>query len=96
MEFIKLTENQITPEDKLLSIMNVGHRIKVQSVALPTKHQLFSLKTEEQVLDWLQNKIHSQYSAYYQINKKYIENYEQVSWNNNKTQNQRYLETSGK
>jgi hypothetical protein len=75
--------------------MNVGHSIRVQSVALPNSN-IDILKTEEQVLDWLQNKIHSQYSAYYQINEKYNEDAEKTSWNNNKTQNQRYLETSGK
>ena len=91
--FEKRVDTTTTPEENLLEIMNVGHRIKVQSVALPIKHQLFTLKTEEQVLDWLQNKIHSQYSAFYQINKKYKEDAETVNWNNNKMQNQRFLET---
>jgi len=64
----------------------------VQSVALPKGHKPFTTKTEEQVLNWLQNKIHSQYSAFYQINKKNKEDAECINWNNNKMQNQRFLE----
>ena len=69
--------------------------IRVQSLAL-SSNNLGVEKTEAEVLDWLQNKIHSQHSALYQMKCKYKEDAEQVSWNNNKTQNQRYLETSGK
>ena len=89
--FVKPTENTITPEEEMLKVMD-SHRIKVQSVVLPTKHQLYSLKTEEQVLNWLQNKIHNINSAFYQINTKYTEDVERVNWNNNKMQNQRFLE----
>lgn len=94
--FVKPTEDTVTPEDKLLRIMNVGHRIQVQSVALPTEHQLYTLKTEEQFLDWMGNTIHSQHTAYYQITKKYDADAEHLGWNNNKTQNQRYLEWYGR
>jgi hypothetical protein len=89
--FVKPTENTITPEEEMLKVMD-SHRIKVQSVVLPTKHQLYSLKTEEQVLNWLQNKIHNINSAFHQINTKYTEDVERVNWNNNKMQNQRFLE----
>jgi hypothetical protein len=89
--FVKPIESAITPEEEMLKIMD-NHRIKVQSVVLPIQHQLYSLKTEEQVLNWLQNKIHSQYSAFYKINTKYNEDVERVSWNNNKMQNQRFSE----
>jgi hypothetical protein len=92
--FVKPLEDTITPEDKLLQIMNVGHRVKVQSVVLPTERQIYALKTEEQFLNWMENKIHSQHTAFYKINTKYKEDADQLSWNNNKTQNQRYLETS--
>jgi hypothetical protein len=92
--FVKPTEDTITPEDELLKIMNIGHRIQVQSVVLPIEHQLYALKTEKQFLNWMRNKIHSQHTAFYQINTKYKEDADQLSWNNNKTQNQRYLETS--
>jgi hypothetical protein len=94
--FVKPTEDTITPEDKLLRIMNVGHRIKVQSVVLPTEHQLFALKSEEQFLNWMGNTIHSQHTAYYQMTKKYDADDKHLGWSNNKTQNQRYLEWYGK
>lgn len=74
-------------------VVENGFGIKVKSLALPSNN-LGVEKTEAEVLDWLQNKIHSQYSAYYQMQFKYKEDTEQVSWNNNKVQNQRYLETS--
>ena len=92
--FVKPTKDTVTPEDALLEIMNVGHKIKVRSVVLPIEHQLYTLKTEEQFLNWMQKKIHSQHIAFYQINTKYKEDADQISWNNNKTQNQRYLETN--
>lgn len=89
------SETPMSPEEQLLKIKN-SFGIKVQSVVLPVKHQLFALKSEAQVLDWLQNKIHNNYSAFYQFNNKYNDDAEQVSWNNNKMQNQRYLNTSGR
>lgn len=91
--FVKPPEDTVTPEDKLLKIMNVGHRVKVQSVVLPTEHQIYALKTEEQFLNWMENKIHSQHTAFYKINTKYKEDAERVNWNNNKMQNKRFVET---
>lgn len=80
------------PEEQLLKFQHsIG--IKVQSVALPTKDQFYAIKTEEQVLDWLQNKIHNQHSAYFQYSNKYSQNDEEKSWDKNKMQNQRFLET---
>jgi hypothetical protein len=90
------TNNTVCTEDALLKIMNADNGIKVQSVSLPIEHQLYSLKTEENFLSWMQNIIHSQHSAFYKINTKYKEDAEQVSWRNNKIQNQRYLETNGR
>lgn len=69
--FVKPIEDTVTPEDDLLKIMNVGHRINVQSVALPKEHQLYALKTEEQFLNWMQNKIHNVNSANYILRLKY-------------------------
>ena len=61
------------PEEQLLKFQHsIG--IKVQSVALPNKDQFYAIKTEEQVLDWLRNKIHNQHSAYFQFSNKYSEN----------------------
>ena len=81
------------PEEQLLKFQHsIG--IKVQSVALPTKDQFYAIKTEEQVMDWLQNKIHNQHSAYFQYNNKYSEDDEEKSWDKNKMQNQRFLETT--
>ena len=59
-----------SPEKQMMSVKN-SFGIKVQSVVLPNKHQLFALKSEEQVLDWLQNKIHSIHSANYKERLKY-------------------------
>lgn len=82
------------PEKQLLKFQHsIG--IKVQSVALPVKDQFYTIKTEEQVLNWLRNKIHNQHSAYFQFSNKYNENDEEKSWDKNKLQNQRFLETSG-
>ena len=90
--FVKPTENTITPEEKLIKQQsNFG--IRVQSVALPNKHQLFALKTEPQVMNWLQNKIQNVNTAFHKINSKYDGDTERVNWNNNKMQNQRFLET---
>ena len=69
--FVKPIEDTVTPEDDLLKIMNVGHRIKVQSVVLPKEHQLYALKTEEQFLNWMQNKIHNINTANYLLRLKY-------------------------
>jgi hypothetical protein len=92
MEFIKLTPNQFTPEEELINHQRcLG--IQVQSVALPKEHQLFTLKTEQQVMNWLQNKVHNVNTAFHKINSKYTGDTERVNWNNNKMQNQRFLET---
>ena len=81
------------PEEQLLKFQHsIG--IKVQSVALPNKDQFYAIKTEEQVLDWLRNKIHNQHSAYFQFSNKYSEDDEEKSWDKNKMQNQRFLETT--
>jgi hypothetical protein len=86
------SEIQFTPEEKLIKQQsNFG--IRVQSVALPNKHQLFALKTEPQVMNWLQNKIHNVNTAFHKINSKYTGDTDRVNWNNNKTQNKRFLET---
>ena len=81
-------EQMLLHSDKLL-------KLKVQSVALP-KGFVFLYKTEEEVLSWMTNKIHNVHNAFYKINSKYREDECQISWNNNKMQNQRYLETSGR
>ena len=83
-----------TNEEQILLLYN-SFNIKVQSVALP-KGFLYLDKTEEQFLDWMGNTIHSQHTAYYQMTKKYDADAEHLGWNNNKNQNKRYLETSGK
>jgi hypothetical protein len=69
--------------------------IKVQSVCFPSDHDFFVEKKESEVLDWLQNTIHSEHSALLQIKQKYTGDADLVSWNNNPMQNQRYLETNG-
>jgi hypothetical protein len=90
--FVKSTENTFTPEEELLNHKS-SFGIRVQSVALPIEHQLFTLKTEPQVMNWLQNKIQNVNTAFYKINSKYTGDTERVNWNNNKMQNQRFLET---
>jgi hypothetical protein len=90
--FEKTNETPNTPEGQLLKHKkNLG--IKVQSVVLPREHELFTLKTEPQVMNWLQNKVHNVNTAFYKINSKYTGDTERVNWNNNKMQNQRFLET---
>lgn len=84
--------NSLTPEEQSLKFQH-SLEIKVKSVVLPEKHHPLILKTEAQVLHWLQNKIHNQHTAYYQLNNKYSQNNEQVSWDKNKNQNQRFLQT---
>jgi hypothetical protein len=81
------------PEEQLLKFQHsIG--IKVQSVALPNKDYFYAIKTEEQIMDWLRNKIHNQHSAYFQFSNKYSQNDEEKSWDKNKMQNQRFLETT--
>lgn len=92
MEFIKLTPNHFTPEEELINLQS-SLGIRVQSVALPKGHQFFISKTEPQVMNWLQNKIHNVNTAFHKINSKYTGDTERVNWNNNKMQNQRFLET---
>jgi hypothetical protein len=92
MEFIKLTQNQLTPENEILNHKSTLG-IRVQSVALPREHELFTIKTEQQVMNWLENKVHNVNTAFHKINSKYTGDTERVNWNNNKMQNQRFLET---
>jgi hypothetical protein len=84
----------MTHKDKILK-MNKDAGIRVQSVCFPKDHNFFVEKKETEILDWLQNKIHSIYSVSFQINKKYTDDAELVKWNNNRIQNKRYLETNG-
>lgn len=86
--------DDITDTERLIK-RNRDAGVNVQSVCLPKNHKPFVEKTESQIVDWLQNKIHSQYSAFYQIKNKYIEDLDQVNWNNNNMQNKRFLETNG-
>jgi len=90
--FEKSPENHPTPEEQLLKHQR-SFGLKVQSVALPKEHQLFTLKTESQVLNWMQNKIHNVHTAYHKIHNKFDVIDERVHWRNNKMQNERYLET---
>jgi hypothetical protein len=83
------------PEEQLVKSQN-SCGIKVQSVVLPKNYNPYIFKIEPQVLDWLINKIYSQHSAYYKFSNKYSENNEQLSWNKNKMQNQRFLETTNR
>lgn len=92
MEFIKVSQEKLTPEAELLNYQS-SLGIKVQSVALPRERQLYTLKTEPQVMNWLQNKVHNVNTAFHKINSKYTGDTERVNWNNNKMQNQRFLET---
>ena len=62
----------VSPEQQLLSVKD-SFGIKVQSVALPKEHQLFSIKSEVEVLNWLQNKIKSVHTANYILRLKYEE-----------------------
>lgn len=62
----------VTPEEQLLKVKD-SFRIKVQSVALPKGYKPFTTKTEEQVLDWLQNKVKSVHTANYILRLKYGE-----------------------
>lgn len=90
--FVKLPKNKISPEERLVEFKN-SLGIKVQSVALPKDYELFTLKTESQVMNWMENKIHNVYTAYHKIHNKFDVEDERVHWSNNKMQNQRFLET---
>ena len=81
-----------TPEEQLLKHKR-SFGLKVQSVALPKEHELFTLKKESQVLNWMENKIQNVHTAYHKIHNKFdVEDY-RIHWSNNKMQNQRFLET---
>jgi hypothetical protein len=62
----------VTPEKELLNHQS-SLGIKVQSVLLPKEHQLFAIKSEVEVLDWLQNKVKSVHTANYILRLKYEE-----------------------
>jgi hypothetical protein len=62
----------MTQREKIFK-MNEDSGIKVQSVCFPSNHNFFVEKKESEILDWLQNTIHSEHSALSQINKKYTD-----------------------
>ena len=68
--FVKPQEVAITPKKQLLNHQS-SLGIKVQSVSLPKEHQLFAIKSEVEVLDWLQNKVKSVHTANYILRLKY-------------------------
>jgi len=86
--------NTMTQRDKIYK-MNKDAGIRVKSVCYPSKYDFFVEKKESEILNWLQNTVHSEHSALSQINQKYIDDADRVSWNNNPMQNKRYLETNG-
>jgi hypothetical protein len=90
--FEKSTNTHSTPEEQLLKHQR-SFGVKVQSVVLPKEHELFTLKTEGQVMNWLKNKVHNVHTAYYSKNSKYDGENERLHWSNNKMLNQRFLET---
>ena len=90
--FEKSPENHSTPEEQLLKHQK-SFGLKVQSVALPKEHELFTLKTEGQVMNWMENKINNVHTAYHRIESKFDAEYEKVHWSNNKMQNERFLQT---
>lgn len=90
--FEKRLDSENTPEEQLLKYQK-SCGIKVQSVVLPKEHELFTLKTESQVIDWMQNKINNIHTAYHRIESKFDADYERVHWSNNKMQNERFLQT---
>jgi len=90
--FEKPIETHSTPEEQLLKHQR-SFGIKVQSVVLPKEHELFTLKREGQVMNWMQNKIHNVHTAYHKINSKYDSFEDRTHWSNNKIQNQRFLDT---
>jgi hypothetical protein len=90
--FEKPIDTANTPEEQLLKHKR-SFGLKVQSVALPKEHELFTLKTEGQVMNWMENKIHNVHTAYHKIHNKFDVENEMVHWSNNKMQNERFLET---
>jgi hypothetical protein len=58
-----------TLEEELVCRHREVLKIKVQSVALPTNYNP-APKTEEQIMDWLRNKINNNYSSAYSISLK--------------------------
>jgi hypothetical protein len=86
------SETPVSPEEQMLKIKD-SFGVKVQSVALPNKFKLFGSKTESEVMDWLENKVHNVNTAFHKINSKYTGDTERTNWNNNKSQNKRFLET---
>jgi hypothetical protein len=91
MEFIKLMM-EFTPEEKLLKEQAILG-IEVQSVSIPKGYKIFKLKSEAQLIDWLENKVHNVNTAFHKINSKYNGDTERTNWNYNKSQNKRFLET---
>jgi hypothetical protein len=85
---------KLTQRDKIYK-MNKDAGIKVQSVCFPKNYNFFVEKKESEILNWLQNTIHSEHSALSQINQKYVGDADIVKWNNNPMQNKRYLKTNG-
>ena len=53
-------------EEQLVNFSNEFLGIKVMSVALPISYEP-QQKTEEQVIDWLRNTVHSRYSSAYAL-----------------------------
>lgn len=90
--FEKPIQTHSTQEEQLLKHQR-SFGIKVQSVSLPKEHELFTLKTESQVLNWMENKIQNVHTAYHKIHSKFDVEDERVHWSNNKMENQRFLET---
>jgi hypothetical protein len=90
--FEKSVETPTTPEEQLLKHQR-SFGLKVQSVALPIEHELFTLKTEGQVMYWMKNKLHNIHTAYNKIHNKYDEDCERVHWSKNKVLNNRFLES---
>jgi hypothetical protein len=70
-ELISLSQT-LTLEEELVHRHREVLKIKVQSVALPTNNYP-APKTEAQVMDWLRNRVHNNYSSAYSISLKYGE-----------------------
>jgi hypothetical protein len=90
--FEKSPENHSTPEEQLLKHQR-DFGLKVQSVSLPKEHELFTLKTESQVLNWMENKIHNVHTAFHKETSKYDGDDDKLHWSNNKMLNERFLES---
>jgi len=82
----------LTPEEQLIAVKH-SFNIRVQSVALPKDHELFTLKTESKLIEWMQKKVQNIYTAHYLNHTKYDNADENLHWSNNRVQNQRFLET---